>query len=87
MALHTTVNLETVCNCPDSLKEKLKKLSRLDMGKEVLYHPTLDGGEGLPILQLKFFKLKFINLFSSEMSDQNSLLPTDFFKQNKPETC
>ena len=52
MALHTTVNLETVCNFPDSLNEKLKKLSRIDMGIEVLYHPTLDGGEGLPILQL-----------------------------------
>ena len=52
MALHTTVNLETVCNCPDSLNEKLKKLSRLDMDIEVLYHPTLECGEGLPILQL-----------------------------------
>ena len=54
-----------------------KKTSRLDIRKEVLYHPILVGGIGLPCLQLKLFSMKIIDFFASDMSDQNSLLPTD----------
>ena len=56
----------------------MKKSSRLDIRKEVLYHPILDGCVGLPCLHSKLFSMKFINFFASDMSNQNSLLPTDF---------
>ena len=54
----------------------MKKTSRLDIRKEVLYHSILDGGIGLPCLQLKLFSMKIFDFFASDMSDQNSLLPT-----------
>ena len=44
--------------------------------KEVLNHPILDVGIGLPCLELKCFSLKVIGFFASDMSDQNILLPT-----------
>ena len=78
LARHTTVNLETVSKCQELLNTELKKSSRLDIRKEILYHPILDGGVGLTCLQLKLFSLKIINFFASDMSDQNSLLPTGF---------
>ena len=78
LARHTTVNLDTDSTCQDLLSTKLKKSSRLDIRKEVLYHPILDGGVGLPCLQLELFSLKIIDFFASDMSDQNSLLPTEF---------
>ena len=78
LARHTTVNLDTVSKCQELLNTELKKkTSRLDIRKEVLYHPILDGGIGLPCLQLKLFSMKIIDFFASDMSDQNSLLPTD----------
>ena len=60
------------------LNTELKKSSRLDIKKEVLYHPILYGGVGLPWLQLKLFSLKIINFFASHMSGRNNLLPTEF---------
>ena len=75
---HTTVNLDSVSKCQELLNTELKKSSRLDIRKEVLYHPILDGGVGLPCLQLKLFSMEIINFFASDMSDQNSLLRTDF---------
>ena len=78
LARHTTVNLDTVSKCQELLNTELKKSSRLDIRKEVLYHPILDGGIGLPCLQLKLFSMKTIDFFASDMYDQNSLLPTDF---------
>ena len=77
LARHTTVNLDTVSKCQQLLNTELKKSSRLDIKKDVLYHPILDGGVGLPCLQRKLFSLKFIDFFASDMSDQNSLLPTN----------
>ena len=77
LARHTTVNLDTLSKCQELLNTELKKTSRLDIRKEVLYHPILDGGIGLPCLQLKLFSIKIIDFFASDMSDQNSLLPTD----------
>ena len=77
LARHTTVNLDTVSKCQELLKTELKKTSRLDIRKEVLYHPILDGGIGLPCLQLKLFSMKIIDFFASDMSDQNSLLPSN----------
>ena len=55
----------------------MKKPSRLDIKKEILYRPILDGGIGLPCLQLKLFSMQIIDFFASDMSDQKSLLPTD----------
>ena len=55
LARHTAVNLDTVSKCQELLNTELKKSSRLDITKEVLYHPILDGGVGLPCLQLKLF--------------------------------
>ena len=78
LARHTTVNLDTVSKCQQLLNTELKKSSRLDIKKEVLNHPILDGGVGLPCLQPKLFSLKIIDFFASDMSDQNSLLPTEF---------
>ena len=78
MARHTPVNLDTVSKCQELLNTELKKSSRLDIKKEVLYHPILDGGVGLPCLQFKVFSLKIIDFFASDMSDRNSLLPTEF---------
>ena len=78
LARHTTVNLDTVSKGQQFLNTELKKSSRLDIRKEVLYHPILDGGVGLPCLQPKLFSLKIIDFFNSDMSDQNSLLPTEF---------
>ena len=78
LARQTTVNLDTVSKCQELLNTELKKPSRLDIRKEVLYHPILDGGVGLPCLQLKHFILKNIDFFASDMSDQNSLLSTEF---------
>ena len=78
LARHTTVNLDTVSKCQELLNTELQKSSRLDIRKEVLYHPILDGGVSLPCLQLKLFSLKIIDFFASDMSDQNSLLPTEF---------
>ena len=78
LARHTTVNLDTVSKFQKLLNTELKKSSRLDIRKEVLYHPILDGGIGLPCLQLKLFSMKIIDFFASDMSNQNSLLPTDF---------
>ena len=75
---HTTFNLNTVKKCQELLNTDLKKSSRLDIRKEVLYHPILDGGVGLPCLQFKLFSLKIIDFFISDMSNQNSLLPTEF---------
>ena len=46
--------------------------------KEVLIHPILDVGVGLPCLELKCFILKVIGFFASDMSDQNILLPKKF---------
>ena len=43
----TTVNLDNVSKCQDLLNADLKKSSRLDIKKEVLYHPILNGGIGL----------------------------------------
>ena len=77
LARHTTVNLDTVSKCQELLNTELKKTSRLDIRKEVLYHPILDGGIGLPCLQLKLFSMKIIGFFASDIPDQNSLLPTD----------
>ena len=45
--------------------------------KEVLYHPNLDGRVDLLCPQLKFFSLKVNDVFASDMSDQNSLLPPE----------
>ena len=53
-ARHTTVKMDTVNKCQELLNTELKKLSRLDIRKEILYHPILDGGVGLPCLQLNF---------------------------------
>ena len=78
LARHTTVNLDTVNKCQELLKAELKKSSRLDIRKEVLHHPISDGGVGLPCLQFKLFSLKIIDFFASDMSDRNSLLPTEF---------
>ena len=78
LARHTPVNLDTVSKCQQLLNTELKKSSRLDIKKEVLYHPILDGGVGLPCLQLKLFSLKIIDFFASDMSDRDSLLPTEF---------
>ena len=78
LARHTTVNLDTVSKCQEILNAELKKSSSLDIRKEFLYHPILDGGVGLPYLQLKLFSLKIIDFFASDMSDQNILLPTKF---------
>ena len=78
LARHTTVNLDTVSKCQELLNTELQKSSRLDIRKEFLYHPILDGGVSLPCLQLKLFSLKIIDFFASDMSDQNSLLPTEF---------
>ena len=75
---HTTFNLDTVSKCQKLLNAELKKSRRFDIRKEVLYHPILDSGVGLPCLQLKFFSLIIINFFVSDMSDQNSFLPTEF---------
>ena len=83
LARHTTVNLDTVSKCQELLNTELKKSSRLDIRKEVLYHPILDGGIGLPCLQLKLFSMKIIDFFASDISDQNSLLPTDFILPKK----
>ena len=77
LARHTTVNSVTVSKCQELLNAELEKLSRLDIRKEVLYHPILDGGVGLRCLQLKLFSLKVIDFFASERSDQNSLIPTE----------
>ena len=77
MARHTTVNSVTVSKSQELLNAELEKLSRLDIRKEVLYHPILDGGVGLRCLQLKLFSLKVIDFFASERSDQNSLIPTE----------
>ena len=77
LARHTTVNLDTVSKCQKLLNTELKKTSRLDIRKEVLYLSILDGGIGLPCLQLKLFSMKIIDFFASDTSDQNSLLPTD----------
>ena len=77
LARHTTVNLDIVSECQELLNPELKNLSRL-IRKEVLYDPILDGGVGSPCLQLKFFSLKIIDFFASDMSDHNSLLPTEF---------
>ena len=87
MARHTTVNMDTVSKCQELLKAELKKISRLDIRKEVLYHPILDIGAGLPCLQVKLFRLKIIDFFASDMSDQNSLLPTEFFSRKKSKIC
>ena len=46
--------------------------------KEVLNHPILDVGIGLPCLELKCFSLKVIGFFASDMSDQNILLLIKF---------
>ena len=62
---------------PRIIKYRIEKTSRLDIRKEVLYHPILDRGIGLPCLQLKLFSMKIIDFFASDMSDQNSFLPTD----------
>ena len=78
LARHTPVYLDTVSKCQQLLNTELKKSSRLDIKKEVLYHPILDGGVGLPCLQLKLFSLKIIDFFASDRSDRNSLLPTEF---------
>ena len=48
LARHTTVNMDTVSECQDFLNAELKKSSRLNIRKESLYHPILDGGVGLP---------------------------------------
>ena len=79
LARHTTVNVDTVSKCQELLNAEMKQLSRLDISKEVLYHPILDIGVGLPCLQVKHFSLKIINFFASDMSDQNSFLTTEFF--------
>ena len=78
LARHPTVNLDTVSKRLEKLNTELKKSSRLDTRKKVLYHPILDGGVGLPCLQFKLFSLKIIDVFASDMSDQNNLLPTEF---------
>ena len=78
MARHTTVYLNTVSKCQDLLNIELKKSSRLGLAKEVLYHPILEGGVGLPYLQLKIFSRRIIDFFASDMSHQNSLLSSDF---------
>ena len=79
LARHTTVNLDTVSKCKEFLNAQFKISNRLDIRKEVLYHPILDGGVGLPCLQLKIFSLKIIDFFASDMSAQSSFLPTEFF--------
>ena len=82
LARHSTINLDTVSKCQELLHAELKKSSRLDIRKEILYHPILDRGVGLPCLQPKFFSLKLIDFFASDMSNQNNLLPTEFiFKE------
>ena len=78
LVIHTTVNLDTVSKRQEILNTEFKKSSRLDTRKKVLYHPILDGGVGLPCLQIKLFSLKIIDVFASDMSDQNNLLPTEF---------
>ena len=75
MARHTTVYFDTARNCQDLLNAEKKESSTLDIRKEVLYHPILDGGVSLPCLQLKLFSLIKTNFFASDMSNQNSLLP------------
>ena len=74
---HTTVNLDNVSKCQELLNAELKKPSRLDIMKEVLYHPNLDGRVDLLCPQLKLFSLKVNDVFASDMSDQNSLLPPE----------
>ena len=78
LARHTTVNLDTVSKRQEILNTEFKKSSRLDTRKKVLYRPILDGGVGLPCLQINLFSLKIIDVFASDMSDQNNLLPTEF---------
>ena len=63
LARHTTVDLDTVSKCQELFNAELKKSSRLDVRKEILYHPILDGGVGLPCLQLKLSSLKLIDFF------------------------
>ena len=69
-----TVNLDTVNNCQAFLNAESKQPSRLDIMKEVLYHPILDVGVGLSCPELKCFSLKVIGFSASDMSDQNILL-------------
>ena len=78
LARHTTVILDTVSKCQELFNAELKKSNRLDVRKEILYHPILDDGVGLPCLQLELSSLKIIDFFASDMSDQISLLPTVF---------
>ena len=71
LARNTNFNLDTVSKCQELINTELKKSSRLDIRKEVLHHPILDGGVCLPCLQLKFFSLKIIEFFASDMPNQN----------------
>ena len=57
---HMTVILDTVNNCQAFLNAESKESSRLDIIKEVLNHPILDVGVGLPCLELRCFSLKVI---------------------------
>ena len=68
---------------PRIIKYRIEESSRLDIRKEVLYHPILDGGLGLLCIQLKLLRLKFIDFSASDMSDQNSLLTTEFISPKK----
>ena len=62
---------------PRIIKYRIEKIKQTRHKERSLYHPILDGGVVLPCLQLKLFSLKIIDFFASDMSDQNSLLPTE----------
>ena len=63
---------------PRIIKYIIEKIKQTRHKKRSFISPILDGGIGSPCLQLKLFSMKLIDFFASDMSDQNSLLPTNF---------
>ena len=63
---------------PRIIKCRIGKVKQTRHKERSFISPILLGGIGLACLQLKLFSLKIIDFYASDMSDQNSFLPTKF---------